>query len=497
MLNGAGENAQMVTDVVIAGGGPTGLMLACELRLAGIEVVVLDRLAGRTGESRAGGLHPRSLEVLDQRGLAGRFLAAGRPMQAGHFSGVRLDFTALATRYPYTLNLLQARVEALLEARAAELGVYVRWSSEVVGLHQDAQGVEALLRGELGESRLRAAYVVGCDGGRSAVRKLAGIEFPGTPATMTALLGDVELAAPPPGPIFMSRRERGDFTVLQFEPGWHRVVTNQFDRVADRDAPVSFEDLRETFLKIAGTDFGMHHPRWISRFSDAARQAERYRHGRVLLAGDAAHIHFPAGGQGMNTGLQDAVNLGWKLAAVLRGHAPHELLDSYHEERHPVGARVLSNTRAQTALARPGPHVEALRETFAGLVGQPEVNAALSGMISGLDIRYPLGDAHPLLGRRVPDLELITAAGEVRLFDLLHAARPVLLGLGGFAEAAAVAEGWAARIDVVSARCRDEAWTVPALLIRPDGHIAWVASAGAPALHAALTRWCGPADVRS
>jgi 3-(3-hydroxy-phenyl)propionate hydroxylase len=481
-----------MTDVIVVGGGPTGLMLACELRLARVRVVVLDRLPGRTGESRAGGLHPRSMELLDQRGLVDRFIAAGRPLQVGHFSALRLDFEALETRYPYVFNLLQVHVERLLEARAAELGVQVRWSSGVVDVRQDEAGVEVVL---FDGRRLRASHVVGCDGGRSTVRKLAGIDFPGTPATMTALLGDVVLADPPSGPIFQPRREHGDFSVLQFEPGWHRVMTCQYDRVADRDSPATFEGLREALLRIAGTDFGMHGPRWLSRFSDAARQAERYRHGRVLLAGDAAHIHFPSGGQGMNVGIQDAVNLGWKLGAVIRGEAPDSLLDTYHAERHPVGARLLKNTRAQTALARPGPHTEALREQLAGLIALGEVNRALAGMISGLDVRYALGDEHPLLGMRVPDLALDTSAGASRLFELMHAARPLLLDLTGEAGLAAIAEDWADRIDVVTARCRDAAWSVPALLIRPDGHVAWVAAAGAPALRAALTTWCGPADA--
>ncbi|MER7131129.1 FAD-dependent monooxygenase [Streptosporangium saharense] len=483
------------TDVVIAGGGPTGLMLACELRLAGVEVVVLDRLAERGRESRAGGIHARTMEILDQRGILGGFLDEGRPLAVGHFSALPLDFGGFETRYPFLLMVLQTAVERLLEERAVRLGVRVRWSSGVTGLRQDDDGVEIETEGG---GRLRAAYLVGCDGGRSTVRKLAGIGFPGTPATMTALLGDVSLADPPPGRIFQERREHGSFSVLPFGEDWYRVMTDEYDHVADRDAPVTFETLRETFVRIAGTDYGMHSPRWVSRYGDAARQAERYRVGRVLLAGDAAHIHFPAGGQGLNMGVQDAFNLGWKLALVVNGTAPEELLDSYHAERHPVAEAVLHNTRAQTVLGRPGAQMNALRETFSRLIEVDEVNRLLGGMITALDIRYPLGDGHPLLGRRVPDLDLLTPCGPARLYGLLHAARPLLLDLG----AGETVEGWADRVDLVEASCADRVWTLPvvgevpapeALLVRPDGHVAWVAGSGSP--ETALTTWCGPAGT--
>jgi 2-polyprenyl-6-methoxyphenol hydroxylase-like FAD-dependent oxidoreductase len=318
----------IMATVVIAGAGPVGLMLAGELRLGGVDVVLLDRLPSRTGESRAGGIHPRTMEVLDQRGILDGFLAAGQVLQAGHFAGLRLDFSGFATRYPFSLAILQARVERLLERHVNDLGVRVRWSAEVTGVRQDDTGVVVTVRGPAGTEELAADYLVGCDGGRSAVRKLAGIGFPGTDATMTSLLGDVELADPPANSVFQERRELGNFSVFGFEPGWYRVMTSQYDRVIDRDAPVGVEDLRTALRRIAGTDFGLHSPRWVSRFSDAARQADRYRAGRVLLAGDAAHIHYPAGGQGLNTGVQDAVNLGWKLAMVARGQAPATLLDS-------------------------------------------------------------------------------------------------------------------------------------------------------------------------
>ncbi|MGC4975286.1 FAD-dependent monooxygenase [Streptomyces sp. DT199] len=495
------------TDVVIAGAGPTGLILACELRLAGVDVVVADRLAARTGESRAGGMHARTMEVLDQRGVLDRFLAAGTPRPIGHFSGMWLDFDQFETRHPRSLVLLQSHIERLLEEWAIELGVRVRWSSEVTGIRQHDSHVEV----EVGEpeglrSTLRARYLVGCDGGRSTVRKLAGIGFPGTPATVTALLGDVELADPPAESLFMQRRTGGDFSVFAFEPGWHRVITTEYDRVAGHREPVTFEELRESLLRIAGTDFGMHSPRWISRFGDAARQAERYREGRVLLAGDAAHIHFPAGGQGLNLGVQDAVNLGWKLASVVHGRAPEILLDSYHAERYPVAERVLHNTRAQAALTRPGPQTDALRDVLRSLIEYDDVNRHLGGMITALDLRYPMSDDHPLTGRRVPDVDLKTGDGRRRVFELLRTARPVLLDLRGDTALAATAESWADRVDLVEARSTADRWPVwpvdetpapAALLIRPDGHVAWTAHADATpdpaALRTALTAWFGPA----
>ncbi|KUO09583.1 FAD-dependent monooxygenase [Streptomyces sp. DSM 15324] len=497
------------TDVVIAGAGPTGLMLACELRLAGVDVVVADRLAARTGESRAGGMHARTMEVLDQRGVLDRFLAAGVPRPIGHFSGLRLDFDRFETRHPRSLVLLQSHIERLLEEWATELGVRVRWSSEVTGIRRHDTDVEVEVAGPDGSrSTLRAHYLVGCDGGRSAVRKLAGIGFPGTPATVTALLGDVELTDPPAESLFMQRQPGGDFSVFAFEPGWYRVITTEYGRVADQSKPVTFEELRSSLLGIAGTDFGMHSPRWVSRFGDAARQAERYREGRVLLAGDAAHIHFPAGGQGLNLGVQDAVNLGWKLASVVRGRAPETLLHSYHAERYPVAERVLHNTRAQTALTRPGPQTDALRDVLRSLIAYDDVNRHLGGMITALDLRYPMGDDHPLTGRRVPDVDLRTGDGRRRVFDLLRTARPVLLDLRGDLELAATAGSWADRVDLVEARSAADHWPVwpvdetpapAALLIRPDGHVAWTAPAGTTpdpaALRTALTTWFGPATA--
>ncbi|MFI1018254.1 FAD-dependent monooxygenase [Streptomyces sp. NPDC020965] len=500
----------MDTDVVIAGAGPTGLMLACELRLAGVDVVVVEQLAERTGESRAGGMHSRTLEVLDQRGVLDRFLAVGDLTPVGHFSGLMLDFDGLESRHPLPLMILQSVIERLLEEWAADLGVRVRWSYEVNGVRQDEAGVTVELRtAEAPSATLRARYLVGCDGGRSAVRRLSGIAFPGTPATMTALIGDVELPELSEDYIWARRCPGGDYSAIAFEPGWHRVITSEYDRVADRDESATFEQLRQSLVRLAGTDFGMHSPRWVSRFGDAARQAAQYREGRVLLAGDAAHIHFPAGGQGLNLGVQDAVNLGWKLASVVRGQAPEGLLDSYHAERHPVGEGVLQNTRAQAALTRPGAQTDALRDVFGSLLVFDDVNRHLRGMLTALDIRYPADGNHTLAGRRVPDADLKTPDGASRIYELLHAARPVLLDLRGNAELAMVVEGWADRVDLVEARSVQDHWPVPsrgdiaapaALLIRPDGHVAWAsATSGAwdtSALRTALATWFGPALQR-
>jgi 2-polyprenyl-6-methoxyphenol hydroxylase-like FAD-dependent oxidoreductase len=462
------------TDVLIAGGGPTGLMLAAELRLAGASVTVLDGLPGRTGQSRAGGMHARSMEVLDQRGVLEPFLAAGRPLQAGHFSALRLDFSRFATRYPYTLVLLQDHIERLLEDWVGRLGVRVGWDSEVVGLAQDAAGVDVELAGG---RRLRARWLVGCDGGRSAVRKLAGIGFPGTDATVSTLLGDVVLDDPPPEQVFQVRREHGQYSVLAFEPGWYRIGVQRYDAEPGRDVPVTLDELRADLLRVAGTDFGMREPRWLSRYGDAARQADRYREGRILLAGDAAHIHYPAGGQGLNTGVQDAANLGWKLGAVLRGDAPDTLLDSYQSERHPVAARVLSNTRAQVALGRPGPHTDALRAVLADLIELPEVNDRLAGMISALDLRYDLPGApdHSLVGRRMPDLDLTTEGGATRVCELLHRARPVVLNLADEPDqvVAEVASHGIGAVELVRAGCPKETPPASVVLIRPDGYVGW------------------------
>ncbi|NUQ87215.1 MAG: hypothetical protein HOQ43_01940 [Glycomyces artemisiae] len=478
-------------QAVIAGAGPTGLMLACELRLAGVDVLVLERdTAPRTVESRAGGLHARTLEVLDQRGLADRFLASGQRRPGAHYAGLPLDLSDLPTRYPFLLFLLQSEVERLLAERAVETGAVILRGTELTGFAQDEDGVTVDLADG---SRLRADYLVGCDGGRSTVRRLARIGFPGTPATMTAMLGDVHLTDPPERDVFQERREHGSFSVLRFGPDWYRVITNEFDHVRDRDDPVTLDVLSATMRKIAGTDFGMHSPRWLSHHGDAARQADRYRDGRVLLAGDAAHVHFPAGGQGLNTGVQDAVNLGWKLAAVIRGQAPESLLDTYGAERRPVAARVLQNTRAQTALWRVDDHTSALRETMADLIGIAEVRTRLAAEITAIDTRYPIEGSDDLLGRRMPDLDL--EHGRVNI--LLHKGRALLLDFSGLHGLEAAAAGWTDRADLVRTRTAQGAdFNAHAVLVRPDGHIAWAARTrdrpDLDALKASLTTWLGP-----
>ncbi|MEV4238425.1 FAD-dependent monooxygenase [Nocardia sp. NPDC050408] len=486
------------TDVVIAGAGPTGLMLAYELRLAGADVAVVDGLAARTGESRAGGIHARTMEILDQRGLLDELLPLGRVMQAGHFGGLPLDFSDFNTRYPFTLAVLQSVIERELDRQATELGAIVQWGSPVIGFQQDASGVEVEIGGP-NPRRIRAAYLVGCDGGRSAVRKLAGIDYVGTDATVTGMLADVELADPPTQPFFGHRAGAGDFSAVQFEPGWYRLMVQRHDLVLERGTELSFEDFRANFTEIAGTDFGMHSPRWISHYGDAARQADRYRVGRVFLAGDAAHIHYPAGGQGQNLGLQDAMNLGWKLAATLRGNASDELLDTYESERHPIATRVLHNTRAQTALGRPGPHTDALRDIMSDLIDMDQVRHRLGLMITALDIRYDIKGEHPLVGRRVPDADLTTADGDTRVHELLRAGRPVLLVLNGN-DVPAVPE-WQDRVEIISAVGRAEHWAIPgfgaiqapaAVLLRPDGYVAWAAGEATTAgLTEALGTWVG------
>ncbi|MFI6867779.1 FAD-dependent monooxygenase [Nocardia sp. NPDC050406] len=486
------------TEVVIAGAGPTGLMLATELRLAGVEVVVLDALAARTGESRAGGIHARTMEILEQRGLLERLLPRGRILQAGHFGGLPLDFSDFPTRHPYMLAVLQSVIERELDAHATDSGAVIAWDSPVTGFRQDEAGVEVEVGGAR-QRRIRAAYLVGCDGGRSAVRKLAGIGFAGTEATATGMLADVELADPPPQPFFARRGGPGDFSAVQIESGWYRLVVQRHDLVLERGSELSFEAFREQFVALAGTDFGMHSPRWVTHYGDAARQADRYRVGRVFLAGDAAHIHYPAGGQGQNLGIQDAVNLGWKLAATLRGNASGDLLDTYESERHPVAARVLHNTRAQTAIMRPGAHTDALRDIMGDLIGMDAVRHRLGLMITALDIRYETKCDHPVAGLRVPDAEIDTADGVTRIHTLLRAGRPVLLVFDG--NAVPAVENWHDRLDIVSAANRTPRWEIPgigeiaapaAVLVRPDGYIAWAAEESTAAgLAEALTMWVG------
>lgn len=482
----------MTCPVVIAGGGPTGMMLAAELKLAGLDPLIVEPRAGQTFEgTRARGLHARTIEVLDQRGIGERFVAAGQPAQIINFARVPLSIDDWPTRRPYGLALVQQQTERLLAEWIAELGVRQRRGVAVTGFAQDAAGVDVALSDG---TSLRAGYLVGCDGGRSTVRKAAGIPFEGWPASISYLIAEVWMTETPP--FGVRRDERGIHAIGPMGGGQVAVVLRE-EQVGRRQAP-TLDEVRAGLVALYGSDFGLERASWLSWFTDASRQATRYRAGRVLLAGDATNIHTPMGGQGLNTGVQDAVNLGWKLGLVARGLAPESLLDSYHAERHPVGARVLRNTMALTALDRVDPHVEAARGVFAELMQAPEARARVAGMMSGLDLRYDLGEGHPLLGRRVPDLDLDTAEGPRRVFELLHGARPALLDLS-----AGVDPGpWADRVTRVEARCAGP-WVLPvvgpvaaptALLIRPDGYVAWVGEeSGAAGLADALKRWFGPA----
>src|SRR5450631_713985 len=480
-------------DVLIAGAGPTGLMLAGELALAGVDVAIVERRASQDlAGSRAGGLHSRTIEVLDQRGIADRFLSQGQVAQVAGFSLIPLDISDFPTRHAYGLGLWQNHIERILADWVGELAVPIYRGRDVMGFAQDDTGVDVELGG--GQS-LRANYLVGCDGGRSLIRKAAGIEFPGWDPTTSNLIAEVEMAGEPEWGI--RRDALGLHSLSRLGDGGPVRVMVTEQHVAATTEP-TLRDLREALIAVYGTDYGIHSPTWISRFTDKARQAAAYRKGSVLLAGDAAHVHAPDGGQGLNTGVQDAVNLGWKLAQVVHRTSPESLLDSYHAERHPVAARVLRNTMASVALRRPDDRTMALRDTMAELLGMDEPRRRFAAMMSGLDIHYDLGGGHPLLGRRMPDLDLVTDNGPLRLFTLLHDARPVLLNL--------VEPGrlditpWMDRVKLIVAKYDGMldlpaigAVTAPAaLLIRPDGHVAWVGDRHAMGLPDALTTWFGP-----
>lgn len=475
--------------VVVVGAGPTGLMLAGELALAGVDVALVERRASQALDgSRAGGLHARSIEVLDQRGIAGRFLAEGRVMQLQGFAGIGVDISDFPSRHPYGLALGQGHIERILAGWVEELGVSIQRRCEVVGLAEDAEGVEVSLAGG---GRLRGAYVVGCDGGRSVVRKAAGIGFVGVAASTSWVIAEVEMDEAPP--VGMRPEGGGIGPVEPGGGGLYRVVLMEPAVGAARDA--GLDDVRGALVAVYGTDFGLRSARWVSRFTDMARQAEVYRRGRVLVAGDAAHVHPPHGGQGLNTGVQDAVNLGWKLAQVVGGVSPASLLDTYHAERHPVGARVLDNTMAAVALSSADVRRQALKAVVAAHLAMDEPRRQMGGLLSGLDVHYDLGGGHPLVGRRMPDLELETAEGVTRVYALLQAARGLLIGfagVGGSARwsdrvrwvAAAYSGGWA--LPVIG-----EVAAPPAVLVRPDGYVAWVGELSDPALGGVITRWLG------
>ncbi|MGW7365729.1 FAD-dependent monooxygenase [Streptomyces sp. NPDC054841] len=494
----------MDTDVIVAGAGPTGLMLAGELRLGGARVVVVERLSEPTGQSRGLGFTARAMEVFDQRGLLPMF-GGLETSPLGHFGGVQFDYTVLEDAHFGARGVPQSRTEAVLEQWATGLGVDIRRGWELVELTDDGDGVEITAATEQGVQRLRAAYLVGCDGGQSTVRKAAGFDFPGTPATRTMYLADVVGCGLRPR--FLGERLPGGMVMAApLGEGVDRIIVCPHGTpAAERAESVSFAEVADAWERITGESIHGGGADWVSSFTDATRQVGTYRRGRVLLAGDAAHIHLPAGGQGLSTGVQDAVNLGWKLAAVIQGWAPDGLLDTYHSERHPVGARLLMNTRAQGQVFLGGDEADPLRELFTELIALDDVKRHLAGVVSGLDIRYDVGSGgNPLLGRRVPPRPLRGATGATGTMQLLHRAQGVLLDLTDDAGVRATAAGWKDRVVVATAAPEaDGAFAgARALLVRPDGYVVWAAAgpaddassgpSGEPdGPEAALRRWFG------
>jgi len=494
--------------VAIAGGGPTGLMLAGELALAGVDVVVVERRPNQElSGARALGISSRTIEVLDQRGIADRFLSAGQTAQITGFAVTRLDISDFPTRHNYGLALRQKYIERILADWVNELEVPILYGHEITGFVQHDASVDVALAD--GES-LRAQYLVGCDGGRSLIRKTAGIDFPGWNPTTSSILAEVEMTAKPPYGVHRSAAGTCAFGRSEFEIKGSEITYKDVGPIgvmvtepdANSAAEPTLPDLKERLIAVCGTDYGVHSPTWISRFTDMTRQAATYRNGRVLLAGDAAHVHSPIGGQGLSTGVQDAVNLGWKLAQVIRGTSPDTLLDTYHSERHPIGARVLKTTMAQVALQREDDRTLAARAIVGDLLEMEEPRKHIAGMLSGLDIRYDLGDGHPLLGRRIPDLDVVTASGPRRIFNFLHKAQPTLINFG--APRAIDIASWSDRVQYVDAKYAGE-WELPvlgevaaptAVLIRPDGYVAWVGDGTSQGLTDALMTWCGQ-PVRS
>jgi bifunctional hydroxylase/dehydrase len=486
----------MDASVIVVGAGPAGLMLAGELRLAGVNVLVLERLAERTGESRGIGFTVRTMEVFDQRGLLPRF-GDFETSTAGHFGGLPLDLTVLGAAHGAARTVPQSRTETVLEAWARELGADIRRGHEVTALTEDAHGVSVTVEGSA--TALRARYVVGCDGGRSAVRRLAGFDFPGTPATTELYLADIRGVDLPPK--MTADPSAGGLVMIAPLPGGitRVIAAERGTPPVRRTGAPEFSEVADVFKRLTGTDISAAEPVWVSAFTDAARQVTHYRRGRILLAGDAAHIHLPAGGQGMNTSVQDSVNLGWKLAAVVKGTAPDGLLDTYHSERHPVGRTLLTSTRAQSLLILGGDDVTPVREILTELLGHPEAARHLAARVSGLDIRYDVGGGpHPLLGARLPRLALDHGIRRRTSTELLRTGRGLLLDLTDNPVLRRRARAWTDRVDIVTATPREVPEDSPlhrttAVLVRPDGHLAWAAPGSHHDLPTALERWFGPA----
>jgi 3-(3-hydroxy-phenyl)propionate hydroxylase len=483
-----------MVDVIVAGAGPTGMMVAGELALAGVDVQIVERrstsdLVGM----RARGFHSRTIEILDQRGIADRFLAEGQTVPAASFANASVDISDLPTRHPYTLALVQSQIERILTDWIGELGVPIHREREVVGFAQDASGVDLHLADG---APMRARYLVAADGGRSTIRKAAGIEFPGWDATRSTLIAEVEVTEETPKGIHID--ETGIHGLNPMDNGRTMQVLVTEQQLGPATEP-TLADLSRALIAVYDTDFGVRNPTSISRFSDATRQAAAYRAGRVLLAGDAAHIHSPTGGQGIGLGVEDAVNLGWKLAQVIKDIAPDSLLDTYQAERHPPTARVLKYTMAMSVTQLADGRVSALADVLSDLLSIDAARVKLAGLHLGLDVCYETEDGrHPLLGRRMPDLDLTSADGPLRVFTLLHDAHAALLNLG---EPGSVALGsWGDRVRLVDA-LYEGAWELPvigaveapaAVLIRPDGHVAWVGDGTNAGLEEALARWFGP-----
>ncbi|MFC9660616.1 rifampin monooxygenase [Nocardia sp. NPDC127606] len=470
-------------DVIIAGCGPTGAMLAAELRLHDVRVLVLEKEPESVSSFvRVVSLHVRSLELMAMRGLLDRLLERGRQRPVGGVFAAIAKPTpeGLDSEYAYQLGIPQPIIDHLLEEHATELGAQVRSGCAVVGFEQDDEGVTVELAG--GE-RVRSRYLVGCDGARSTVRTLLGVGFPGEPARTETLMGEMEVGVSQEeivAKVTEIRATNAVFGLRPFGEGVYSVVVPAAGVREDRTEPPTLGDFQQQLRAIAGTDFGVHSPRWLSRFGDATRLVERYRIGRVLLAGDAAHIHPPAGGQGLNLGVQDAVNLGWKLAGQIHGWAPETLLDTYQTERHPVAADVLDNTRAQVELASTEPGPQAVRRLLTELMDFDEVNRYLIEKITATAIRYDFGPGPDLLGRRLPDLDL----KQGHLYDRLRQGRGLVLDR---TEGLSV-DGWSDRVDLITDPT--VALDAPALLLRPDGHVAWLGEHQQD-LNTHLSHWFG------